>query len=97
VRWFCDEVDINNDVYTFSWEGTEEEAEVIDDIEDERIRFKWYDADDEEEYLEFRIYKSDVTYETILEITDFCDSNDIASTKDLWTSQIDSMKVECGG
>jgi uncharacterized protein YndB with AHSA1/START domain len=97
VRWFCDEVDINNDIYTFSWEGAEEEAEVIDDIEDERIKFKWFDADDEEEYLEFRIYKSDVTYETILEITDFCDSTDIASTKDLWTRQIDSMKTECGG
>lgn len=97
VRWFCDEADINNDIYTFSWDGSEEEAEIIDDIEDERIKFKWLDADDEEEYLEFRIYKSDVTYETILEITDFCDSTDVASTKDLWTRQIDSMKVECGG
>ena len=33
VRWFCDGVDINGDVYTFSWDGSEENAEVVDDIE----------------------------------------------------------------
>ncbi len=37
VRWFCDGVDINNDVYTFSWDGAEENAEVVDDIEEERL------------------------------------------------------------
>lgn len=97
VRWFCDEVDINSEIYSFSWNGSDEEAEMVDDIEEERIRFKWLEADDEDEYLEFRMYKSDVTYETILEITDFCDSDDVASTKDLWKSQIEQLKIECGG
>lgn len=97
VRWFCDAVDINSEVYTFTWDGSDEEAEMIDDIEDERVRFKWLDADDEDEYLEFRLYKSDVTYETILEITDFCDSDDVQPTKDLWTRQVNQLKVECGG
>ena len=70
---------------------------MVDDIEEERIRFKWLDADDEDEYLEFRMYKSDVTYETILEVTDFCDADDVPSTKDLWRSQIEQLKTECGG
>ena len=97
VRWFCDEVDINNEEYAFVWEGAEEIAEMIDDIEDERVRFKWEDADNEEEFLEFRMYKSDVTNETILEITDFCDSDEVDSTKDLWDRQIRKFKQECGG
>ncbi|MCB0648524.1 MAG: activator of HSP90 ATPase 1 family protein [Saprospiraceae bacterium] len=97
VRWFCDEVDINSEIYSFSWNGSDEDAEMVDDIEEERIRFKWLDADDENEYLEFRMYKSDVTYETILEITDFCDADDVASTKDLWKSQVEQLKIECGG
>ena len=29
VRWFCDNVDISEDVYTFSWDGAEEDAELI--------------------------------------------------------------------
>lgn len=97
VRWFCDEVDINSEEYSFVWEGAEEIAEMVDDIEDERVRFKWEDADDEEEYLEFKMYKSDVTNETILEITDYCDSDEVDSTSDLWDRQIKKFKQECGG
>jgi len=96
VRWFCDEIDITEDVYTFSWEGSPEMAEMIDDIEEERIRFVWEDAD-EGEYLEFRMYKSDVTNETILEVTDFCDDDELDAQKDLWTSQITTLRKECGG
>ena len=97
VRWFCDEVDINDEVYSFVWDGSEEEAEMIDDIEDERVRFKWMDADDPDEFLEFRMYKSDVTNETILEITDFCDDDEVDAQRDLWESQIKEMRKECGG
>ena len=97
VRWFCDEVDINDEIYSFVWDGSEEEAEMVDDIEDERIRFKWLDADDPDEFLEFRMYKSDVTNETILEITDYCDDDEVDAQRDLWESQIKEMRKECGG
>jgi len=97
VRWFCDEVDIQDDVFTFSWEGSEEVAEMVDDIEEERVRFKWEDADDEEEYLEFRMYKSKITNETIVEITDFCDDDEVDEQRDLWETQMRKLKVECGG
>ncbi|HPK10251.1 MAG TPA: START-like domain-containing protein [Saprospiraceae bacterium] len=97
VRWFSDAVDINDEIYSFEWEGSEEDAEMLDDIEEERIRFKWVDADDDEEYFEFRMYKSDITNETILEITDFCDKGDEQATRDLWTSQMNKLRMECGG
>lgn len=97
VRWYCDEVDITSDVFTFYWTGSHERAFLIDDIEDERVRFEWEDAENPNEYLEFRMYKSHVTNETILEITDFCDDDDIAGLKDLWNQLIDKLKHECGG
>ncbi len=96
VRWFCDAVDINGEVFTFTWQGADEDAEMIDDIEEERVRFRW-DGSDEGEYLEFRMYKSDVTNETILEITDFCDDDEVNEQKQLWESQIKTLQIECGG
>jgi len=96
VRWFCDGVDINSDVFTFTWDGADENAEMIDDIQEERVRFQWEDAD-EGEYLEFRMYKSGVTNETVLEITDFCDDDEVDSQMDLWRTQMQSLKTECGG
>ncbi|PHN07945.1 START-like domain-containing protein [Flavilitoribacter nigricans] len=96
IRWFCDEVDIQGDTFTFVWSGSEEVAELIDDIEDERVRFEWEDAD-EGEYLEFRMDKSPVTGETILTITDFCDSDEVADQKQLWATQISQLRTETGG
>jgi uncharacterized protein YndB with AHSA1/START domain len=97
VRWYCDEVDITNDLYQFYWSGSSESAILVDDIEDERVRFVWEDADDPNEYLEFRMYKSDVTNETILEITDFCDADEVQGVKDLWNTLIVELRKECGG
>lgn len=96
VRWFCDEVDIEADVYTFTWEGYDEVAELVDDIEEERLRFVWEDAD-AGEYLEFRMSKSPVTNETILEITDFADDGETDDQKQLWEAQIQQLRIACGG
>ena len=97
VRWYCDEVDITNETFTFYWSGSSEVAYLIDDIEEERVRMKWEDADDPEEYLEFRMYKSDITNETILEITDYCDADEVQEISDLWATQMVELKKECGG
>lgn len=96
VRWFCDTADITGDIYTFTWEGFDEVAELIDDIEEERLRFHWEDRE-EGEYLEFRMYKSEVTNETILEITDFANDDEVEDQKQLWKSQLDVMRSEMGG
>ena len=97
VRWYCDEVDITNDVYTFYWSGSSEVAYLLDDIEDERVRFEWEDADDPNEFLEFRMYKSNITNETIVEITDFCDEDETQEVKDLWSTLMIDLRKECGG
>jgi uncharacterized protein YndB with AHSA1/START domain len=96
VRWFCDTVDIQEDVYAFEWSGSEEVAILIDDIEEERLRFKWEEAADNE-YLEFRFDISPVTNETILSITDFCDEDEVEDQKKLWASQFDMLRRETGG
>lgn len=96
VRWYCDDVDIINDVYTFFWSNNGEVAIMVDDIEEERVRYKWESADDNE-YLEFKIYKADITNETILEITDFCDDDEVQETIDLWNTLMVDLKKESGG
>lgn len=97
IRWFCDEVDIRGDEYTFVWNGSSETAELVDDIEEERLRFHWENAESEAEYLEFRISQSPVTGETILEITDFCDDDEVEDQKALWESQMERLRRETGG
>lgn len=97
VRWFCDDVDVSGEVYSFSWDGSEEVAEMIDDIEDERVRFVWHEAESEEEYLEFLMERSDMTGETILTITDFCDADEAEDQKRFWETQMKRLHQETGG
>lgn len=96
VRWFCDSVDIDDETYTFSWDGSEEVAVLVEDYEEERLKFQWEDADSDDEYLEFKMYKSPITGETILEITDYADEGEEQETRDLWETQIDTLKREAG-
>jgi uncharacterized protein YndB with AHSA1/START domain len=96
IRWFCDDVDIEGETYTFIWNGSVEVAELVIDIEEELLKFQWVDAPSEEEYLEFKIYKSPITGETILELTDFCDKDDLADQKQYWVSQLEKLRIESG-
>jgi uncharacterized protein YndB with AHSA1/START domain len=95
VRWFCDKVDNIGDRYTFSWEGSDEVADIVMDIEDELIKYQWEDRDGE--FLQFRLYKTDITMETILEITDFCDDDEVDEQKDVWEVYVKKLKAACGG
>jgi uncharacterized protein YndB with AHSA1/START domain len=97
IRWFCDQVHINGRMYTFEWNGAEEEAELIEDLEEELLRFHWEDADDEREYLEFNMDRSPVTGETILVITDFCDADEVEDQKQLWVTQMEALRGVTGG
>ena len=97
IRWFCDEVDIDGNTFSFYWEGSEEVAELITDQEDELLRFRWEEADDDNEYLEYKIGRSPVTGETILEVTDYCDDDEVEDQKAFWDNQINKLKTSIGG
>jgi uncharacterized protein YndB with AHSA1/START domain len=97
VQWFADYVDLNGDIYTFGWSGEEQEAEILVDIEDELLRLRWLDDEDDKAYLEFRIKKSEITEETILYITDFAEKGEINDAKQLWESQLNDLAKCMGG
>ena len=71
-EWFADRVDEKDGVYIFSWNGSEDTAEVLDKEEEKFIRFHWSHAP-KEEFFEFAIEKSEVTNQTILVIKDFAE------------------------
>ena len=96
IRWFCDGVDIQGNIYVFVWEGSTQSAEILDDIEEELIRFRWLDAEDGAEFLEFKITTAPVTDDTILEITDFSDEDELDDQKMLWEAQMEHLRKEMG-
>ncbi|MGB1241535.1 MAG: START-like domain-containing protein [Chitinophagales bacterium] len=95
-QWFSDHVDIQENKYSFFWDGQEEEAIVLETEENVFIRFQMED-NEEDEYLEFRITKSEVTGDTILLVTEFTDDDEVEDQKQLWNTQIDALIAGVGG
>jgi uncharacterized protein YndB with AHSA1/START domain len=94
-EWFADKVDQRDQTYYFSWNGSSDTAEVVDQMENEYIRYRW-DYYDEDEFFEFRIEQSSITNETILKITDFADKTDMKDQERLWNSQVSDLKHRIG-
>ena len=86
-EWFADKVDERDGIYSFSWNGSEETAEVLESEEEKFIRFHWSHAP-KEEYFEFSIEKSEVTNQTILVIKDFAEKKEIKDQSMLGTTRL---------
>lgn len=94
-EWFADKVAQDGEQFTFTWNGSDDEALRIESVEDELVRYKW-DYAAEGEFFEFKIEQSPITNETILRITDFADSTDMEGQKQLWEAQIAELKHRIG-
>ena len=89
-EWFADKVDERDQVFSFTWNGTIDKAQVLESELDKSIRFHWLHAP-KSEYFEFRIEKSEVTNQTILIISDFADKKDIKDQSQLWEYQVKDL------
>lgn len=95
-EWFADKVDAVDNVFHFSWDGgAPDSAEILDEVENESIKYKWEWMGDNE-YFEFRIESSAITKENILHITDFADKGEVDDQTVLWESQINELKQRMG-
>jgi len=96
AEWFAEGVRISDNIYTFTWEGADEEAEMVEMVKDEFIRFRWLEADSEEEYFEFRFNIDDLTQDLALIVTDFAEDYELEESKELWEKQIGKLKQILG-
>lgn len=94
-EWFAEKVTQKENNFEFDWNGSIESATMIAAEVDEYVVYKW-DWMGKDEYFEFRIEKSPVTNETLLTITDFASSKEIADQSRLWDSQIHDLKHRIG-
>jgi hypothetical protein len=89
-EWFADKVDERDGVFSFSWNGTEDKADLLEKEEDKFVRFHWsHSAKDE--FFEFKIEKSEVTNQTILIVSDFADKKEVKDQSRLWEYQVKEL------
>lgn len=97
-EWYADNVNSRGELFTFIWDGSEEQAKLLNKKSSERVKFRW--MEDEEEgnscYFEIRIQVDEITKDVSLMITDFADEDEVEESKMLWENMIGSLKQVLG-
>jgi uncharacterized protein YndB with AHSA1/START domain len=89
-EWFADKVEDEDGIFSFSWSGSAEKAQVVEMEENKSIKFHWLHSP-EDEFFEFSIERSEVTNQTILVIHDFAEKKDIKDQSQLWETQVKDL------
>ena len=92
--WFADDVRVNDDIYTFEWDGNAEPARLVQLKMNSKIRFQWLEDEKEglETYFELAYIVDPMTNSVILHITDFATASDEESSAAIWNQAISDLK-----
>ncbi len=98
AEWFAEDILIKGDIYTFIWEGSEQQAELLKIKDNKHVRFRWIEDKecDEDCYFEFKINQDELTGDVALMITDFVPDDEKEESIELWDSQIADLKHALG-
>ena len=76
----------------------EEHAKLIQNKNNERIRFQWIsgEKDDADYYFEFKIDVDEITKDVSLTVSDFAEEDELEESKLLWENLISDLKQVLG-
>ncbi|MEZ4811280.1 MAG: START-like domain-containing protein [Allomuricauda sp.] len=94
-EWYADNVNSRGEVFTFIWEGGEEQARMLKRKSDEFVKFTWIEQEDDS-YFEMRIIVDEITKDVSLFITDFAEEDEVDEAKMLWENQVSDLKQVLG-
>lgn len=86
-QWFADDVNVKDQVYTFTWDDEEQKAKLLLAKENKLVRFRWMD-DDPQYYFEMEILQDELTSDVALGITDFAFEDAVNERKLIWDNQV---------
>jgi uncharacterized protein YndB with AHSA1/START domain len=96
AEWFADDVNMIGNTYTFIWNGSQEQAEIIQKKDLKFVRYRWIDECQGDCFFEFKIRQDELTGALALIITDFADDEEKDDAIDLWDSQVSELKHALG-
>ena len=94
-EWYADNVNSRGKIFSFFWDGIEEQAELVSSKNNQFVKFKWLEEDDDY-YFEIKIVVDELTKDVSLMVTDFSEENEVEESKMLWESQIADLKQVLG-
>ena len=97
-EWFADDVNIKDGIYTFIWDGSEEDARLITKKPNHKVKFRWIEdeEDNSDAFFEIRYEVDPMTKMVLLIVTAFAEPDEMEDAQLLWQSQIEELKRKLG-
>ena len=97
-EWFADNVNSRGEDFTFIWDDTEEYAKLIQKKNNEKVRFRWMNDEEDQDdcYFELKIVVDEITKDVSLYVSDFADEDELEEAKMLWNNLVSSLKQVLG-
>lgn len=95
-EWYADDVNSRGELFTFIWDGSEEEAKLLSKKNGERVKFRWEIDDETPYYFEIRIQVDEITKDVSIMITDFAEEDEVEEGKMLWENMMSDLKQVLG-
>ncbi len=91
-RWFADVVEVEDDIYSFKWKGSEQKARLVSSRDNDYVQFMWLDDAEREECMEMRIQNEPVSSELALIVIDHAEDSDLDFSQRVWDAQIKKLQ-----
>jgi hypothetical protein len=98
AEWFADDIIVKEDIYTFHWDGSDEQAKLISKKVGSFIKWQWLEDIDKgiDTYFEISYKIDDMTKAVVLTIVDHADEEDFDEVKMLWEASVVELKRVLG-
>jgi len=97
-EWFCDDVNIKDDIYSFIWDGSEEDARLLTKKTNAKVKWRWIEDEEDgnDSFFEIRYEVDPMTKSVLLIVTAFAEPDELEDAQLLWESQIEELKRTIG-
>lgn len=92
--WFCDDINVKEDIYSFEWDGYTEEARLLGMKSGQFIKWQWLEDEEEDldTYFELKYKIDPITNAVIFTVTSFASEDEMEESKALWEQHINDLK-----
>lgn len=97
-EWFADDVNVKEDIFTFYWNGSEESARLLGKKNNEFIKFRWLEDEEEgiDSYVEMRYSIDPMTKEVVFNLTSFATEDEMEEVQLYWENAIADLRRMIG-
>lgn len=92
ARWFAESVLVEEDLFHFKWEGSQQTARLVQTKSNLFVKFQWMDDNHKDKFLELQILDEPMSTAVSLLVTDYAEPADMELTQRLWQTQVGHLQ-----